>query len=75
MSKIDKIKEEIGWLKVLFTLLIAINVSLIGWLVQNFENANNILLIVALTIIVIVTLAIALTNRKAYKKIDELGDL
>jgi len=27
----DKIKEEIGWLKVVFGLLVAIGVSLIGW--------------------------------------------
>ncbi len=40
MSEIDKIKEEIGWLKVVFGLLIAIDVSVIGWAVQNFNKTS-----------------------------------
>jgi len=32
MAKIDRLKEEIGWLKLVFGLLVAIDVSLVGWL-------------------------------------------
>ena len=39
MSKADRLKEEIGWLKVVFAILIAIDVSLVGWLAQNYDNA------------------------------------
>jgi len=30
MSKVEKLKEEIGWLKVVFAILIAIDMSLVG---------------------------------------------
>ena len=35
MARIDKIKEEIGWLKVIFAISIATNISLIAWLIQT----------------------------------------
>ncbi len=75
MSEIDRLKEEIGWLKVVFALLVAIDVSLIGWAVQNYPKASTALLSLGATMVVLVTWAIILVNRRAYKKIDELGDL
>lgn len=74
MSEIDKLKEEIGWLKVVFGLLVAIDISLIGWDAQNVAKAGIILLTLAAVMVVLVTLAIVLVNRIAYSKIDELGD-
>ena len=40
MSKADKLKEEIGWLKVVFAILVAIDISLVGWLAQNYDVAS-----------------------------------
>ena len=40
MSRADKLKEEIGWLKVVFAVLVAINISLVGWLAQNYDVAS-----------------------------------
>jgi len=31
MSKVDGIKEELGWLKVVFAILVAIDVSVVAW--------------------------------------------
>jgi hypothetical protein len=41
MSEADEIKEEIGWLKLIFAALIAIEVSLIAWLAQNYSSAGT----------------------------------
>ena len=75
MSEIDKIKEEIGWLKVVFGLLVAIDVSLIGWAAQNFDKSPISLLLLAALMVILITCAIVIVNRRAYRKIDELGDL
>ncbi|NKC13696.1 MAG: hypothetical protein GKR94_16365 [Gammaproteobacteria bacterium] len=75
MPKLDKLKEELGWLKVVFGVLIAIDISLVGWLVQNFSDANAVLLIIVFIIVIMLTVAIVLTNRRAYRKIDEIGEL
>jgi len=75
MAKIDQIKEEIGWLKVIFGILTAIDISLLGWLVQNIENITLLLQITAIIFIIAITIGIIVVNKKAYKKMRELKDL
>jgi hypothetical protein len=45
LSKIDRVKEEIGLLKLFLAGLIAIDVSLIAWLAQNYGRANRFLVL------------------------------
>ncbi|MEW6679531.1 MAG: hypothetical protein AB1297_00720 [bacterium] len=75
MAKVDKLKEEIGWLKIIFSILIATDISLVAWLVQNYGKATQLLIIVCAIAILLVTVAIVWVNRTAYRKIDELEEL
>jgi len=75
MSKVDRLKEEIGWLKVVFGILVATDISLVAWLAQNYANANILLLVFCGTAVVLVTGAVIWVNRTAYRKIDELEEL
>ncbi|RLA68440.1 MAG: hypothetical protein DRQ78_00425 [Epsilonproteobacteria bacterium] len=75
MAEIDKIKEEIGWLKIIFGILTAVDLSLVGWLAQNYKTSSIVILIFALIIVMFSTVGIVYVNKKAYKKIDELEDL
>ncbi len=75
MSKIDKIKEEIGWLKVAFGLLTAILVSLVGFIATSYKTTESYLIVLALITAVIISFAIIIVNKKAFKKIDELEEL
>ena len=75
MPKLDKLKEELGWLKVVFSILIATNLSLIAWFVQNYEKQKISLTLLNGIVIMILTFIIFLINKKAYKKIDEIGEI
>ena len=75
MSKTDKLKEEIGWLKVVFAVLVAIDISLVGWLAQNYDDAPIFLQIVCSVAVVVITGGIVWVNKAAYRKIDELEEL
>ena len=75
MAEIDKVKEEINWLKVAFGLLIIIDISLVAWFVENYENIPNELLYLTLFGILLFTVGIVIVNRRAYKKINKLGEL
>jgi len=75
MAKLDELKEEIGWLKVLFGILTAIDISLLGWLAQHYNDTSIYLLVTAVIIIITVTIGIILVNKIAYSKIKELRDL
>ena len=66
MSKVDKLKEEIG---------VAIDISLVGWLAQNYDDAPIFLQIVCVAAAVMTTGGIVWVNRAAYRKIDELEKL
>ena len=75
MSKVDKLKEEIGWLKVVFAILVAIDISLVGWLAQNYDDVPIFLQIVCAVAVVVITGGVVWVNRVAYRKIDELEEL
>ena len=65
MSEIDKIKEELGWLKIVFGLLLVTNISLVGWIVRNIFNIHVLFLLTAIIII----------NQRAYEAIGNSGGL
>ena len=75
MPKIDKIKEQIGWLKVVFGLLFATDISLIAYLFTSIKRLSVSQIILVLLGLLVVTLGILYTNKKAMKKIDSLEDL
>ena len=75
MSKNEKIKEQIGWLKVVFGILSAVLVSMAGWLATNYNQSEEILVIITLSLIVFNALLIILVNKKAYSKMDQLEEL
>ena len=75
MSKADRIKEALGWLKVVFAALVAVDVSVIAWLAQNFQSAENVLVVLAFIAVVCTTAAIVRVNHAAYKRIAELENL
>ena len=75
MSKAERLKEEIGWLKVVFGIFVATDISMIAWLVQNVGQARFVLVLACVLAVVGVTLGIVWFNHIAYRKIDELEDL
>ena len=75
MSKTDKLKEQIGWLKVVFAILVAIDISLVGWLVQNYVDAPIFLQVMCAIAVVLTTGGVIWVSRTAYRKIDELEEL
>ena len=75
MAKLDKLKEEIGWMKIIFAILIAADISLVAWLVQNYNETDTFLRYICIFGIVVITGIIFLINKAAYRRIDELDDL
>ena len=75
MARIDKLKEEIGWLKVIFGISIATDISLIAWLVQNYSKVGRLISLLGAVGAFLIVIAIVLINRIAYKKTDELEEL
>ena len=63
MAKTDRAKEGIGWLKVIFGLLVATDISLLAWLAENFNNSDRFQVFIGLAAVAVVTAAVAWVNR------------
>ena len=75
MARIDKLKEEIGWLKVIFAISIATDISLIAWLIQNYGKISWFLFSLGIFAVLLIMFVIIQINRIAYQKINELEEL
>ena len=75
MSKNERIKEQIGWFKVVFGLLVATVVSLIGWMATHYKDADNAIMVVAMMVVAVLVYAIIHVNVIAFKKMEELEEL
>ena len=42
MSKSDRLKEEVAWLKVLSGAFLALDASVIAWLVRNYDTTARV---------------------------------
>jgi 4-hydroxybenzoate polyprenyltransferase len=74
MSKADRFKEEIGWLKVVFALCVALDASLVAWLAQNFATANQVMVAIGCVGAIVLAVVVVFVNRRAYRRIDELEE-
>ncbi len=75
MAYIDKCKEEIGWLKIVFAISTATDISLIAWVIQNYGKARPILLMIGTFGVLLLTALTIWVNRVAYQKINQLEEL
>ena len=75
MARIDKIKEEIGWLKVIFAILIATDISLIAWLIQSYGKVQLFLYILGVVGALVIMYVIDRLDSIARRKMNELEDL
>jgi hypothetical protein len=71
----DSIKEELGWLKVLFAVLAAADASLIAWLSQNYMRADRLIVVPAGVIAIAATAYLLWINRAVGRRIAELKTL
>jgi len=75
VSQIDRIKEELGWFKVVFGVLVAMGASVVAWLAQNYSTAKPGLLVVTLFVVVCLGGGIIWINRVVFKRLDQLEKL
>lgn len=73
MGKLDKIKEELNYLKVWLGVFIVIAVSIISWLSEHLTN--DIRSYLAVNILIVLSIAIFISHRKIISKINETEEL
>lgn len=76
MSKLDKIKEDVGAFKTYQGFIVALVITIGAGVAKLYlENNINSLFFIGVVIIIIFSIAFALIARKMHTKINELEDL
>lgn len=60
-----RLRKELTWLKLFFAAFLAVDVSVIAWLAQNYDAAETVLLLGAFVVIFIVTVGLVVIVRLA----------
>jgi hypothetical protein len=75
MAKIDEIKEELNYLKVWLGIVVITTISLISWLINNYETASELKILSDVVAIVVLTFSIIIIDKNIKIKIKSLKDL
>lgn len=75
MPQNERIKEELGWLKVVFGLMVAIDASLVAWLAQNFDTTKPVLMSLCIVLVTGFTAVLIWLNRVVYRRLRQLEQL
>jgi hypothetical protein len=75
MPAIDSAKEKIAYLKLWLGIIIVTLISLISWLVANYNTVERLLIVLNIITIGAVFISIFLLNKSIRKTIRELKDM
>ena len=74
MARVDRIKEEIGWLKVVFAVTTAVDASLVAWLTQNYDRAPPVIVSAGFVMALALAVYVVYVNLLAHRLLKELED-
>jgi len=60
--------------KIVFSVFIAIDVSLVAWLAQNYDRTSSVLIVFGFIAVVILTFVVVWLNRTTMKRFKELEE-
>lgn len=75
MSKAEKAKEQIAYLKFWLGVMVVTDISLVGWLVSGADAAPVHKVLGAIVAVVVITAAGLTVHRRVERLIDVLEDL
>ena len=75
MSKLDRAKEQIAYLRFWLGVMVVTDISLVGWLLSSAGSAPTHRVVSALVAVVVITASGFIVHRRVELLIDALEDL
>ena len=75
MSELDRLKEQLVYLRLWLGIIVVGEISLVGWLASAAETASTRLLSLAIATAVLLGFGIFLLHRQIQRRMDEIGRL
>ena len=75
MSELDRLKEQLVYLRFWLGIMVVIDISLVGWLASAADGTRPILVALAVITVALVTIGIVMVHRHIERRIDLIGKL
>jgi hypothetical protein len=75
MSELDRLKEQLAYLKFWQGIMVVTDISLVGWLVSTADGARALTVVLAIIGIIALTVGIVVLHRQIEHRINQIGRL
>ena len=75
MSELDRVKEQLVYLRFWLGIMVAAEIALVGWLISTPISANATLWFMGAFGAVVLAVGIFLVHRQVGRRIDQIGKL
>ena len=75
MSDLDRLKEQLAYLKFWQGIMVVTDISLVGWLVSTADGARALTVVLAIIGVVALTFGIVVLHRQIEQRINQIGRL
>ena len=75
MPELDRLKEQVAYLKLWLGIMVVTDISVVGWLASAADGTRPVLVALAVTTVALVTTGIVIVHRYIERRIDQIGKL
>ena len=75
MSELDRLKEQVAYLKFWQGIVVVTDISLGGWLISAADTAAPLTFALAVAGVVLLSIGIVVLHRQIERRIDQIGKL
>jgi hypothetical protein len=75
MSELDRVKEQLVYLRFWLGVMMATEVALVGWLISTPVSANAALWFMGVFAAILLVIGVFLVHRRIERRIDQIGKL
>ena len=75
LSELDRLKEQLAYLKFWQGVMVVTDISLVGWIVSTVDGARAFTVVLAIIGVIALTLGIVVLHRQIERRINEIGRL
>jgi len=75
VSELDRLKEQLAYLKFWQGVMVVTDISLVGWLVSTADTARPFTVALAIVGVVLLTFGVVMLHRQIERRIDQIGKL
>ena len=75
VSELERLKEQVAYLKLWQGVMVVTDISLVGWLASAADGTRPLLVALAVVAVVLVTVGIVMAHRHIERRIDQIGKL